>query len=168
MYMRVLFSALLIGGCNASNQCRELVIYDAVDGNVSEIINLNSATVYIVSKGTAVDKTTSSEVGGSLIVGRSSHAIWFDWPLGFAMSKGPDLFETPDMMCRTTKLGKDRTKTTCTSKNDGSVWLEYITDVRGVYEFKRHTGEYQFTMRRRGTCSLSLDAMKRLRSSNRE
>jgi len=149
---------LLLAPCNPSLTCSNPIVYDAVGGNYSEVYHTQHETVYIVPKDAEMNSSTSSEFGGSLVIGESPKAVWLDWPLGFAMSD-QNKFKTPDMTCETATLRKPVTKTTCVGK-DGGVWLSYIADEHGVYEYKRHEGEFQDPMRRRGRCALTFEGLR--------
>lgn len=137
--------------------CRTF-IYDAAHENISEVFQLHPFELrfYIVSKGSHIDRITSSEVGGASVVGKTKNVVWLAWLGGFTIARGVGRFETPEMRCVTRAAGAARTETACFGKSDGTLWLEYVSDDQGVLEYQRHAdSEFGFQMRRRGACALS-------------
>jgi hypothetical protein len=163
----------LCAGCGpaarqASTPCTGTVVYDAIGANISEVTHLQHQLAFVVSKRAKIDETTQSETGGALVVGNSPNVVWLEWPLGIAMSSRFGPFETPQMRCVTRPVRSDRTQTKCVSKQDGSLWLEYVSDARGVYEYQRPLdSDFPYRMRRRGNCGLSFEALAKLPKSER-
>jgi hypothetical protein len=155
----ILLGGQVLSSCASNVECKDMAIYDSADHKYSEIYNLSNQTVYIVPWSEHIDSSASSEVGGSLLVGRSGDVAWFDWPLGFALSNRDGRFEAPLVACFTKRSPSRQSETLCRSKKDGRPWLWYTADEHGVLSYRRYIEDHRELMKRRNLCSLSYEKM---------